>query len=94
MPTIKITTNGAVTLPANFRRALGLNAGDFVNAEMKEGQVVLKPAKIIDADDAWFHTPEWQRGEAAVDQEIARGEVFGPFDNVDDALHALKNTKI
>ena len=49
MPAIKITSNGAVTLPAKFRKALGLKVGDFVNAELKKGHVVLKPAKIIQA---------------------------------------------
>lgn len=90
MPTIKITSNGAITLPAKYRRALGLGIGDFVNAELKKGQVVLKPAKIIDAEDEWFWTKEWQEGEAEADQDIAEGRVTGPFDKAEDFLKELK----
>lgn len=90
MPTIKITSNGAVTLPAQFRKALGLKIGDFVNAELKKGQVVLKPARIIDAEDSWFWTKEWQEGEAEADRDIAEGRVSGPFNTAEDFLKELK----
>ena len=90
MPTIKITSNGAVTLPAKIRKALGLKIGDFVNAELKKGQVVLKPARIIDAEDSWFWTKEWQEGETEADRDIAEGRVSGPFDTADDFLKELK----
>jgi AbrB family looped-hinge helix DNA binding protein len=93
MTTIKITSNGSVTLPARIRKALGLKVGDFVNAELEEGRVVLKPAKIINAEDSWFYTKEWQRGEAEADRDISEGNVTGPFDNIDDALKALKDAK-
>ena len=92
--TIKITSNGAVTLPTQIRKGLGLKVGDFVNAELKNGQVVLRPAKIIDAEDAFFYTKEWQKAEAEVDQEIVKDDLVGPFNNADDALEALKKDKI
>jgi AbrB family looped-hinge helix DNA binding protein len=90
MPTIKITHNGAITLPAKFRRALGLGVGDFVNAELKDGHVLLKPAKIIDAEDAWFYSKKWQEGEAEVDKEIAKGKLAGPFSSPDEFIKDLE----
>jgi len=90
MPAIKITSNGAVTLPAKIRKALGLKVGDFVNAELKNGQVVLKPAKIIDADDAFFYTKEWQKGEAEADKDIKAGKLAGPFSSVDAFIKDLE----
>ncbi len=90
MPTIKITSNGAVTLPARIRKALGLKIGDFVNAELKKGQVVLRPARIIDAEDAWFWTKEWQEGEVEADRNITEGRISGPFDTTEDFLKELK----
>lgn len=90
MPTVKITKNGSVTLPAHFRKALGLDHGDYVNAELVGGQIVFRPAKVIDAEDAWFHTKQWQAGETEVDREIADGELIGPFNNVADFLKKLK----
>lgn len=44
-------------------------------------------------EDAWFYTLEWQAGEAEADRDLAEGRVVGPFDNIEDALKALKTTK-
>jgi len=52
--------------------------------------VVLKPARIIDAEDAWFWTKEWQEGEAEADRDIAEGRISGPFDTTEDFLKELK----
>ena len=90
MPTIKITSNGAITLPVQFRKALGLRTGDFVNAELKNHLVVLKPAKIIDAEDSWFFTEEWQKGEAEVDKDIAKGKLVGPFSSAEEFIRDLE----
>ncbi|MGB9499024.1 MAG: AbrB/MazE/SpoVT family DNA-binding domain-containing protein [Dissulfuribacterales bacterium] len=90
MPAIKITSNGAVTLPAKIRKALGLKVGDFVNAELKKGRVVLKPAKIIDAEDAFFYTKEWQKGESEADRDIKDGKLAGPFSSVGDFINDLE----
>jgi AbrB family looped-hinge helix DNA binding protein len=90
MSTIKVTSNGAITLPIRFRKALGLKQGDFVNAELEGGRIILKPAKIIDAEDAWFHSAEWQAGEAVADKEIAEGKVVGPFKDIEAAIGKLK----
>jgi len=37
MPTIKITSNGAVTLPAQIRKALGLKNRGFCKCRIKKG---------------------------------------------------------
>ncbi len=50
MSTIKIAANGTITLPAKLRKALGLTAGDLVSAELRNGRIVIKPVKIVDAD--------------------------------------------
>jgi antitoxin MazE len=90
MPTIKITSNGAITLPAQFRKALGLKSGDFVNAELKDHLVLLKPAKIIDAEDAWFYTKEWQKGEAEADKDIADCKLSGSFASAKEFIRDLE----
>jgi bifunctional DNA-binding transcriptional regulator/antitoxin component of YhaV-PrlF toxin-antitoxin module len=77
-------------LPAQFRKALGLKAGDFVNAELENQRVELKPAKIIDAEDAWFFTEEWQKGEAGVDKDIATGNLAGPFSSAEEFIRDLE----
>ncbi|MCL1847741.1 MAG: AbrB/MazE/SpoVT family DNA-binding domain-containing protein [Coriobacteriia bacterium] len=45
MDTSKVTTNGQVTIPADFRRLLGLKSGDKVLFFLREnGDVVVKNA--------------------------------------------------
>ena len=45
-------------------------------------------------DQSWFWTKEWQLGEIEADRDIATGNTIGPFDNIKDALHALKHTEV
>ncbi len=84
---LKVTRNGVITLPAKFRRTLGLREGDLVNAELRDNAIVVRKAAIVDAEDAWFHSKEWQAKEAEADADIAAGRVAGPFPGV-EALRA------
>ena len=47
MTVIKVIRNGQITLPKEFRDALGVKAGDILEAEMKENQMVLIPKTLI-----------------------------------------------
>ncbi len=93
---IKITKNFQVTLPAKLRNIFKLKEGDYLEANVKNGAFVFKPKKMvdIDSDQAWFWTDEWQEKERQADEDIKKGNVSGPFDNIDDCLNALKNSKI
>lgn len=46
---------------------------------------------IIDKDQAWFWTEEWQKGEREAKRDIMNGDTLGPFDNAKDAIAALKS---
>lgn len=70
---------GQVTLPAEVRAALGVERGDEIEFTVREsGEVVLRGLKMIPADQAWFWTETWQRGEreASADIEAGRVETF------------------
>jgi len=88
MSTIKIAANGTITLPAKLRKALGLATGDLVSAELRGGRIVIKPVKVVDADEAWFYTKRWQKMEAEADRDIARGRVK-VFNSVEELLKDL-----
>ncbi len=45
---------------------------------------------IIDKGQAWFWTEEWQKGLREAERDILNGDTLGPFDNIKDALAALK----
>ena len=52
--------------------------------------IILKPVQTIPRDQAWFWSEKWQKMEREADEAIIRGDVVGPFDNVEDAIKALK----
>jgi bifunctional DNA-binding transcriptional regulator/antitoxin component of YhaV-PrlF toxin-antitoxin module len=45
MPKLKLHFDGWVALPENFRRKLGLERGDDLEAELVDGTIVLRPSK-------------------------------------------------
>ena len=48
---IKVTRNGQVTLPAELRKALQVQEGDYIAAETRDGGVYLKPISVIDREE-------------------------------------------
>jgi AbrB family looped-hinge helix DNA binding protein len=68
--------NGQVTLPPRVREALNIESGDTVEFELTaSGQVVVRGLKMIPANQAWFWTESWQRGEREASEDIAAGRV-------------------
>ena len=80
----KITRNYQVSIPKNIRDALGLQEGDYVEFEERDGEIVMVPKRLIDADQAWFWTPEWQAGEREVEDDLKAGSTVGPFKTVEE----------
>jgi bifunctional DNA-binding transcriptional regulator/antitoxin component of YhaV-PrlF toxin-antitoxin module len=69
---------------------LGLKEGDYVEFEERDGEIVMVPKRLIDADQAWFWTPEWQAGERAADEDIKAGRVSGPFKTIEELKKHLE----
>jgi AbrB family looped-hinge helix DNA binding protein len=86
---LKLRRNAQITLPAAIRKAARLEDGDVLDCEVREGQIVLTPKKIIDERDAWFWTSDWQQAEAQAQRDIQSGNV-SEFESVDDLLAHLK----
>ena len=61
-----------VVIPKRVCQALGLQEGDFVEVQSARGAVLIKPKKLVDADDVLTPKEEAQvrRGEA----QLRRGE--------------------
>jgi AbrB family looped-hinge helix DNA binding protein len=92
MALVKVRPNYQITIPVEVRKSM--KVGDYLDVEKKDGELVLTPVKMVNSDQAYFHSKEWQEAEAEADREIATGKTVGPFDNIDDALAALKKAKI
>jgi AbrB family looped-hinge helix DNA binding protein len=73
MTLARVRGKGQITLPDGVRRAVRLSEGDYLDVSVEQGAIVMRPKKLIDADQAWFWTEEWQRGEREASDDIATG---------------------
>ncbi len=90
MELVKVKRNYQITIPQNLRRIIRLTVGEYVEVDIKDDTLVIRPVKVIHPDQEYFFTKEWQEKEAEADKDIAEGKVVGPFEDVQNALKALK----
>ncbi|MBI3460428.1 AbrB/MazE/SpoVT family DNA-binding domain-containing protein [Candidatus Acetothermia bacterium] len=90
MPLIKIIRHGQLTLPADFRKALDVKDGDYLEAELQEDCVVLKPAVILDRAEAIKRLHRLMDQVQAKNEHISDEEVER---DVAAAIRAVRRTK-
>jgi AbrB family looped-hinge helix DNA binding protein len=52
MPLVKVRQAAQITLPAEARKQLRVKVGDYLEAEVREGTLVLKPVAMVDRETA------------------------------------------
>ena len=82
MSLVKVKGKYQVTLPAAIRHALGVEEGDLLEVEARDGEIVFRPKVLIDKQ----HLDLIQEGLDAVKQ----GDVSEAFDDIDDLAAYLK----
>ena len=90
MELVKVKRNYQITIPQSLRRLVQLAVGDYVEVDIQDDTLVIRPVKVIHPDQEYFFTKEWQAKEAEAGKDIAEGKIVGPFENAQDALKALK----
>lgn len=60
MKTVTVSETGRLTLPADVRRAIGLEGDSEVEVEVDAAgeAIVLRPVVVLRREDAWAYTPE------------------------------------
>ncbi|MBW2366253.1 MAG: AbrB/MazE/SpoVT family DNA-binding domain-containing protein [Deltaproteobacteria bacterium] len=89
MTLAKVKKRYQITLPLVIRKKFHIAEGDFVDVEERQGGIFLKPVKMISPDQEYFYTKEWQTAEVEADNDIAKGNVSGPFKTVDELFNEL-----
>jgi AbrB family looped-hinge helix DNA binding protein len=70
---IVVSGRGQITLPASMRRRLGIKAGGVLVAEDRDGELVLRPAAVVELDT--FTDEEisrWDREDRLAKDEKSR----------------------
>ncbi|AGL02514.1 hypothetical protein [Desulfoscipio gibsoniae] len=85
---IIVQKRGVVSLGLLKEHNIPLNDGDIFQVQIEDGKVILIPMKLIPADQTWFWTREWQKGEKEAEEDIVAGKVKS-FENAEDLLKDL-----
>jgi AbrB family looped-hinge helix DNA binding protein len=85
---VQVRKKAQITLPLSIRKKLGIEEGDFLEVNDKDGEIVLKVKKLVDKDEAWFWTKRWQEGEKEADEDIKAGRVYS-FPDAKSAIASL-----
>jgi AbrB family looped-hinge helix DNA binding protein len=72
---IQVRKKAQLTLPLSVRQKLGVEEGDFMDVQVRDGEIVLKVKKLVDKEQAWFWTKRWQQGEKEAEEDIRAGRV-------------------
>ncbi len=82
---VQVRKKAQVTLPQSVRQELGIEEGDFLDIQVRSGEIVLKVKKLVDKEQAWFWTNRWQQGEKEAEEDIRANRVH----NFPDAKKAV-----
>ena len=87
---MKISPQGQIRIPKKVMQTLNIEKGDYVEVEIEQGQIILKPRKLIDPSQGWYWTKEWQKMESEVDEEIEKNRLSPAFRTAEEGLEWLK----
>ncbi len=53
MSLVRVKQRAQITLPSEARKALRVKEGDYLEAEVVDGGVLLRPVSVVDRSKAW-----------------------------------------
>ena len=86
IPLTRVGKRYQVTIPKEARQAIGLKAGDLVEARPGKGCIVLYPKVTQDKGDV-------EKRLAEAEADLKGGRTHGPFDSVEEMLSSLRGEK-
>ena len=87
---MKISPQGQIRIPKKIMESLGIEKGDYLAVDIENGQILLKPRKLIDPSQGWHWTKSWQKKEAESDKEIEQKELSPEFKKANEGIKWLK----
>lgn len=91
MARVKLGARRQITIPEETVKRLGLAAGEELELVESEKAIVLVPRKHIPKDQRWYYTDEWQRMMQEAFEDVKKGRMRGPFDNVEEFIQDLRS---
>jgi AbrB family looped-hinge helix DNA binding protein len=85
---VNVMEKGLVTLPKKVRDALHIAPGDAVDVEVRDGEVVIRPVKVIPRSQVYFWTDKVQRRIKESEKDIESGR-YKDFESADKLIKEL-----
>ena len=89
MPIVKVVRNGQITLPKEFRDALGIDEGQILEAEIKDSRIILKPLAFVERGSVLSSKGKQKVKEAL--EDIKKGAISKAYDDVDEMIKDLES---
>lgn len=93
MGIVKISPSGQVRIPKDAMKAMNAEAGDYLDFSVRHGEVVVMAKRLVDAGQAWFWSPEWQKQEREADEDKKAGRVSKTFDTAKEGIAYLRKKR-
>jgi AbrB family looped-hinge helix DNA binding protein len=92
---IQVRKKAQLTLPLSVREKLGVEEGDYMDVQVRNGEIVLKVKKLVDKNQAWFWSERWQQGEKEAEEDIRAGRTrqFPDAESAVSYLHSQADKK-
>ena len=87
---VTLGSRSTLTLPAELRKALALEAGDPIEITVKNGSLVLTPVAVVPR--LWRLSPSGENKEAEADRQIAAGKLKR-FDTAEQLIEDLNEDR-
>ncbi len=87
---VKVQKNKNITLPVSAMKRYRMREGDYLMVHETPAGLLLKPIKVVDAEQAWFWSKDWQEGEREAEHDLRTGRVKR-FKSVKDLAKDLRS---
>ncbi|MBI2560761.1 MAG: AbrB/MazE/SpoVT family DNA-binding domain-containing protein [Planctomycetes bacterium] len=89
MSFIKVLRHGQITLPKEYRKALGIDEGQILKAELEKSRVILKPIAFVEKGPTLSSKGKKKIKEAL--EAYKKGKVSKVYDNVEEMIKDLNS---
>lgn len=80
-------------IPREVMERLHISTGDYLDFEFTDDKLIVKAKKLIDANQAWFWTKEWQETEEAAEEDIRTGRISKVFASAEEGISYLRKRR-
>lgn len=93
MPIVKVSPGGQVRIPKEVMEKLIISTGDYLDFEFIDDKLVVKAKKLVDAEQTWFWTKEWQEAEKKAEEDIKKGRISKVFSTATEGISHLRKRR-